>query len=231
MYEVGGAVRDQFLGKKSKDIDYAIEAPSFEIMKEFIIKELQAVIYLEHKEYLTIRGKIDKDSCDFVLCRKDGIYLDNRHPSDCLPGTIYDDLARRDFTMNAIAKEYKTSLTIDPYDGISDINNHLIRSVGNPYERFQEDALRIIRALRFSIVLGFDIESKTLDAVHDCIFLLDNIASERIENELYKMFVFNTIESIRLLHTLGKRNINYLFNKRTGIWLEPTMKHGKRHDH
>src|SRR5689334_19330699 len=97
LYKVGGYVRDQVLGLKSKDIDYAVEAESYDAMKNHLI-EKGAKIYLEQPQYFTIRGKLNDEDADFVLCRKEGKYSDGRRPDTVEIGTIYDDLARRDFT-------------------------------------------------------------------------------------------------------------------------------------
>ncbi len=100
IYLVGGSIRDQLLGLKSKDLDYAVEAGSYEEMRDYI-KE-NGKIFLETPEYLTIRAHLKNgEPADFVLCRKDGEYSDGRRPDKVTPGTLYDDLARRDFTVNA----------------------------------------------------------------------------------------------------------------------------------
>lgn len=232
MYEVGGAVRDSFLSKQSSDIDYAVEAPSFDAMRKHVL-DLGATIFVEHPQFVTIRAKLHTQTADFTLCRKEGEYYDNRHPSSCEPGSIMDDLARRDFTMNAIARNFHNGGIIDPYNGVSDIKNKLIKCVGDPNKRFQEDALRILRALRFSITLGFEIHRSTWNAICLNFELLKNISSERIRDELGKMFKHDTINSIRLLSNFiydsfppSKKEIglNLIFNERTGIWLQPTMK-------
>lgn len=229
VYEVGGAVRDTFRGVKNNDIDFAVEAASYEDMKKYVI-DTGAVIFVEHPEFVTIRakwqppGKPKSIACDFTLCRKEGEYLDNRHPSSIEPGTILEDLARRDFTMNAIAKDCATGEIIDPFGGRDDIKTQVIRPVGDPNKRFQEDALRIMRALRFQIVLGFELTNSIYDAIVNNIELLDNISAERIKDELHKMFRHSSVSSMRSLSYLTREELSHIFNNRTGIWLEPTMK-------
>ena len=229
VYEVGGAVRDTFRKVKNNDIDYAIEAPSYEDMKNYVIAS-GAVIFVEHPEFVTIRAKWTPPeyskpiACDFTLCRKESEYLDNRHPSNIEPGTIYEDLARRDFTMNAIARNIQTGEIIDPYRGKDDIQAQVIRSVGDPNHRFQEDALRIMRALRFQTVLGFDVTNAIYDAVVNNIKLLDNISAERIRDELHKMFQHSSVGAMKTLMYFSREELSHIFNERTGIWLEPTMK-------
>ncbi len=218
IYQVGGSVRDQIMGRKSNDIDYAVEASSYDEMREFILEQ-SGSIFLETPQYVTIRAKLKGEACDFTLCRKESGYSDNRHPDIIEPGTILEDLSRRDFTMNAIAIDADTGEYIDPYNGIEDIQNQLIRTVGLPSVRFIEDGLRVLRAIRFSITLGFTL-SPLIDSILENQHLLDNISVDRIREELTKMFKHDTIKSLILLNFL---NINKrLFNERTNIWLMPT---------
>lgn len=122
IFEVGGCVRDEILGVPSKDIDFAMEAPSFQAMKEYMEAE-NFKIFLETPEYFTIRAKFPNSSlvADFVLCRKEFGYSNNRHPDLVEVGTIYDDLSRRDFTINAIAKSLDSGEFLDPHNGIDDL--------------------------------------------------------------------------------------------------------------
>lgn len=229
IFEVGGAVRDSIRGVANNDIDFAVEAPSYQDMRNYILNR-GATIFIEHPEFVTIRAKwqppfaIKQVACDFTLCRKEGEYLDNRHPSSIEPGTILEDLARRDFTMNAIAKDCSTGEIIDPFGGRDDIRTQVIRPVGDPNKRFQEDALRIMRAIRFQVVLGFDLTNSIYDAIVNNIELLDNISAERIKDELHKMFRHSSVNAMRSLLYLNKAELSHIFNERTGIWLEPTMK-------
>ena len=149
-YQVGGSVRDDLLGFPSKDIDYSVEAPSFEAMKSEIVNR-GGEIFLEKPEYLTIRANVpNMGACDYVLCRKDGAYYDGRRPESVEIGTIRDDLARRDFTVNAMAINEDGEL-IDPHGGKVDLLHKTLRCVGNAHERFSEDYLRMLRAIRFCI--------------------------------------------------------------------------------
>jgi tRNA nucleotidyltransferase (CCA-adding enzyme) len=223
LYKVGGCVRDAIMGVKSKDIDYAVEAPSYEAMKQRILSV--GNIYIEHPEYNTIRGRIGKEDVDFVLCRKDGTYSDGRRPDFVEPGTIDDDLARRDFTMNAIAvDEYGTYY--DPHQGKRDIATRTIRTVGDPYQRFSEDALRVVRAFRFSITKNMWIEGQTAFAMNnpDILNKLRSVSTERIRDEMHKCFAFSTPETLRLLGCWDKL-CHVIFER--DIWLMPTMKGAK----
>lgn len=145
IYQVGGSVRDKFLDIKSNDIDFAVEANSYDIMYKYLEKNY--IIVFENKKFFTVkvRGK-NGLYYDFVLCRKENSYSDGRHPDLVKMGTIIDDLARRDFTMNAIAIDDQGTI-IDPFGGQDDIANKVIRCVGST-DRLLEDSLRLIRAIR-----------------------------------------------------------------------------------
>lgn len=193
VYEVGGAVRDKMLGLKPKDIDYAVETSSYEEMKDYILSK--GTIYLEVPQFFTIRGKLDGVDADFVLCRKESSYSDGRRPDKVEVGDIYDDLSRRDFTVNAMAMNKETGITIDPYNGLKDLVLKDLRCVGNTEERFREDALRMLRAIRFKVTKGFSLS----DEINDCFYnselidlLTKNISHERIKDELNKCFVYDT---------------------------------------
>ena len=225
VYEVGGKIRDEFMGLSNKDVDYAVEASLFEEMKEYIISE-GGQIYLETPEYFTIRANLNGIAADFVLCRKDGSYSDGRRPDFVEVGTIYDDLARRDFTMNAIARNIKTGEIIDPFGGISDIRWRVVRCVGKTEDRMNEDSLRILRALRFSITKNMfmcpDIEE--LFKSSRWMARLSLVSQERIQNELHKMFVSNTFETMRFL-VENPLLASACFPE--SIWLKPTSERRK----
>lgn len=221
-YKVGGCVRDAFMKRKCKDIDYSVEAPSYEDMRIAIINR-GGTIFLESPEYLTIRAKVPKfGACDFVLCRKDGTYKDNRHPESVVPGTLYDDLSRRDFSMNAIAEAEDGSIC-DPFNGIDAIRNKLIKCVGKPAERFNEDALRLLRAIRFSITLDFTLSEDIQTSLHDpkLVDKLKLISKERVREELLKCFKHNTrvtLNYFRYYPLIADAVLD------TGLWLEPTFR-------
>jgi tRNA nucleotidyltransferase (CCA-adding enzyme) len=200
IYKVGGAVRDSLLGRKSKDLDYAVEARDYEDMRYFI--STRGTIYQERPEFFTIRAKMPGlGDADFVLCRKEGYYSDGRRPDSVEIGTIYDDLARRDFTMNAIAIDTVTNKIIDPHNGIFDLEIGILRCVGQAEDRFNEDALRIMRALRFRLVynLTFDVNIKTCLTNKSIVSKLENVSIERVMEELNKMFAYDTNKTLNLL--------------------------------
>ncbi len=222
IFKTGGAVRDIFIGRPCKDIDFAMEAESFAAMKAAILAR-GGTIFVETPEFFTIRAKMPGiGGADFVLCRKDGPYTDGRHPESVTVGTIFDDLARRDFTMNAIAINVDDGNSVlDPHRGIDDIAFGIIRCVGVAEDRMREDALRVFRALRFAVTLGFKIEQSTRTAMHTVCSENNNFANtstNRIRDELGKMFAANWVKSFGLLDDF---NLLTLVHDR-GIWLKPT---------
>ena len=221
-YKVGGFVRDQILGVKSKDIDYAVEAPSYEAMRDYIAAN--GKIFLETPEYFTVRAKMGNDDADFVLCRKEQGYSDGRRPDTVTMGDIYDDLARRDFTMNAIAIDAQTQEFIDPHNGMEHISQRIVKCVGNAGDRFTEDSLRLLRAIRFSITKDFFLDKDILDALrtNDIVAQLKNVSEERIREELNKCFKANTWQTLRMFEEFPMvRDTIFSKNK---MWLEATFK-------
>lgn len=248
IYLVGGAVRDSFLNINCKDFDFSIVTTSYDKMVEEL-KRVGFIIFLETPQYFTVRAQFPSSvkfnkkalTADFVLARKDGNYHDGRHPDKVIPGKIIDDLKRRDFTMNAMAINVKTNELIDPFNGLNDINNKLIKCVGNYSSRFDEDALRILRSLRFFIQfktfnLDIDISNLLFDkgpiarkkelSENDkrIIDKLNNIPIERILTELTKMFRYDSVMSIKVLNWLDNNIQEKLYGKNTSIWLMPTVK-------
>lgn len=178
-YLVGGCVRDFIMGIEPHDFDITTNATPDEIEKCFDdIKTLDI-----GKKHGTITLVFDKECVEVTTYRIDGEYKDSRHPESVIfTDRIEEDLARRDFTMNAIAYSPKYGFA-DPFSGRENIEKKLIVAVGEPEKRFEEDALRIMRALRFSSRLGFEIEEKTKRAILQKKNLLLNIALERINTE------------------------------------------------
>tara|TARA_Y100000310_G_scaffold340779_1_gene437719 strand:+ start:907 stop:1596 length:690 start_codon:yes stop_codon:yes gene_type:complete len=224
IYLVGGAVRDELMGRPCNDMDYSCEVGSYQEMKDEILAS-GGKIWQEREEFLTIRARMpDLGDADFVMCRKDGQYFDGRHPETVEPGTILDDLARRDFTMNAIAKDVETGGLIDPHGGQADIKSNVIFCVGNPEERFREDQLRMVRALRFSISLNMMLSMRLKESLSNpelLLLLSRDIPADRIRQEAHKMFHADTDLALRVLEEFsGMRSV--MFNGHKGIWLKPT---------
>ncbi len=184
-YAVGGCVRDYLLGKPEKDIDITTSAKPEtveEILKQNNIKVIETGL-----QHGTVTAVLNGENYEITTFRKDGKYKDNRRPeSVSFVDDVKEDLSRRDFTINAMAYNHKEGI-VDLFGGKKDIDNKVIRAVGNADLRFKEDALRIMRALRFSATLCFDIEESTKKAIFDNMYLLDNIAKERIFTELKKL--------------------------------------------
>jgi tRNA nucleotidyltransferase/poly(A) polymerase len=224
VYQVGGHVRDGLLGIRSKDIDYSVEAPDYKTMVEWI--KTQGTIFLEQPEFWTVRAHIKgKQPADYVLCRKDGQYTDGRRPDSVSVGTLADDLARRDFTVNAIAFDEENKQYIDPHNGRADLELMLIRCVGNAEERFDEDALRLLRAIRFAITKGFKIHSSVEEALHHrnlCKKLKECVSEERKREELLRCFRHDTL--LTLQHLTNFWRIREACFEGGKLWLMPTMK-------
>ena len=202
VFRVGGAVRDQFLNRPNKDVDFAVEAESYEAMKEYIVAN-GGKIYLETPEFFTIRGKMPNlGDADFVLCRKDGQYSDGRRPDNVVRGTIMDDLSRRDFCMNAIAVDVETGKVLDPFGGEADIFMNLIRAVGSAKERINEDPLRLLRAMRFSVTLNFAPHPDLIELLSDPDMskkMMKTVSHDRVREEMDKMFKTDTLRTLKVL--------------------------------
>jgi tRNA nucleotidyltransferase/poly(A) polymerase len=230
-YEVGGCVRDRLMGKTSKDVDFAVEAPSFEAM-EAELRKRGFKIFLSTPEFLTIRAQVpasegalrarSKDA-DFVLCRKDSTGSDGRRPDFVEPGTIMDDLARRDFTMNAIAIDVESGEMLDPHGGREDIKWNTLRFVGDPMTRIKEDGLRVLRGLRFMVTKGLKMTPETEEAMISITSrkMLDKVSIERVREELEKMFAHDTTAS---LHLISRYPLLWNGIFRDGLRLMPTLK-------
>lgn len=180
-YFVGGSVRDRVLGLTVNDVDIATSAMPNEI-KEIFKRTVD--IGIEHGTVMVLE---DDESYEITTFRTESTYKDFRRPdSVTFVRSLREDLMRRDFTMNAIAMDIEGNL-IDPFHGLEDINKRIIRAVGKPEERFREDALRMMRAVRFAAQLDFEIEEKTLLSIQQNAPLLTNIAIERIQVEFEKL--------------------------------------------
>ena len=197
-FMVGGCVGDSLLNILPKDYDITTSAKPEETLGLF---DKTIPTGLKHG---TITVLINNAPYEVTTYRSEGEYLDNRRPSSVeFVYNIKEDLSRRDFTINALAYNDKLGL-IDYFNGIDDLNNKLIRCVGDPDTRFKEDALRMLRAIRFSCQLDFTIESTTFDAIIKNSKLINNISKERIRDELCKILISNNpSQGIRLLQMSG----------------------------
>ncbi|MCL2462862.1 MAG: CCA tRNA nucleotidyltransferase, partial [Defluviitaleaceae bacterium] len=196
-YVVGGCVRDGLMGKAPKDWDVATSALPGEV-KGLFRRTFDTGI--KHGTITVVMGRTNYEITTFRL---DGEYLDNRRPETVsFDATLTDDLARRDFTMNAIAYHPSEGF-IDPFGGREDIRAGTIRGVGDPDRRFREDALRMLRAVRFSGQLGFEIERNTYEAISRNAALLRNISVERVRDEFTKLLASDNPEKLNLLAETG----------------------------
>jgi len=191
---VGGAVRDFSRKKEANDIDIATSALPEEVKAVF---KRTADVGLAHGTVLVIEDSVPIEVTTF---RTDGEYEDHRRPTNVtFVRSLEEDLKRRDFTMNALAMTEDFHI-IDLFDGQADLQNGLIRTVGNPLNRFNEDALRMLRAIRFTAQLGFSIDSTSFEAIKSCAHEISNISVERITAELEKIWLsanlYKGIESL-----------------------------------
>jgi tRNA nucleotidyltransferase/poly(A) polymerase len=237
--EIGGAVRDKFLGVESKDVDF-VAIPSDDLrtlsleevfsLLENELKQQRFEIFLVTPEFVTIRAKVpDNHSlrsrtsvADFVLARKDGPSSDGRRPDFVLPGSLQDDLERRDFTVNAIA--ILKGEIIDPFGGIVDIENRVLKFVGDPNKRIAEDGLRVLRFFRFIITKGFTPEENSWNACMslESAKMVQKTKIERIKDEFDKMFIHDTVAAMKLISSFPEHLIEVIF--RDNLRLISTLK-------
>lgn len=204
-YLAGGAVRDILMGRQPKDKDFVMEtALSFDEVIS-VLERNGVRIFQSKPEFQIILTQINGERIDLAFPRTESKYVDGRRPEQTeRTVSLMDDASRRDFTMNAMYID-KDSNIMDFFGGMNDIKTKIIRAVGNPDERFEEDSLRILRALRFSVVLGFGIEVDTYKSMRRNLHLLkqDSIATDRIKDELNKAFKFNPYNTMILMRGLG----------------------------
>ena len=219
-YLVGGCVRDFLLDKEPKDWDITTNAKPEEIQKLFAAfagatAAEPATVYENQFGTVGVKTRSEDPTLKIVEVtsyRLEGKYTDKRHPDEIkFAKTLEEDLSRRDFTVNAMALELKVKSeklkvnVVDPFDGQEDLKNKIIRAVGNPEERFQEDALRLMRAVRFMSQLEFRIEEKTEVAIKKHAGLLEFISKERIRDEFSKMLMApqGGADGVRKMQELG----------------------------
>ena len=212
IYLVGGIIRDKLLGVQSNDYDYSYVSDcetidqAWEEMKLYLAAK-QFSIFLETRECLTIRARFPNSKVvgDFVIARKE-YYPDQTRKPVVSVGTLYDDLERRDFTINAMAETLEGEL-IDPFNGQLDLKNRLLRCPLDPVVTFFDDPLRILRAFRFAVTKQLQIDESIINAlgVEKIWEKFDKaVSSDRIRVELHKMFKHDTVESIKMLNLVGK---------------------------
>jgi poly(A) polymerase len=241
IFEVGGCVRDEIIGVHTNDIDFTFVLDNTdqtvdEGWDEMLshLKTEGFKIFLETKDCFTVRAKFPKGHineglvADFVMARKEVGYIDGTRQPILELGTLEDDLTRRDFTLNALAKDLDGNI-IDLFDGQTHLSQKVLITPLEPIKTFMDDPLRMIRALRFSITKGFDIHPTVWNAIFTpgLIDKLSEVVSqERIQGEVMKMMKHDTLKSLRLLSVIDKKDsklLEIMFNG--DMWLLPTTKH------
>ena len=240
IFEVGGCVRDEIIGVHTNDIDFTFVLENTdqtvdEGWDEMLshLKTEGFKIFLETKDCFTVRAKFPKGHvneglvADFVMARKEVGYVDGTRQPILELGTLEDDLTRRDFTLNALAKDLDGNI-IDLFDGQTHLSQKVLITPLEPIKTFMDDPLRMIRALRFSITKGFDIHPTVWNAIFTpgLIDKLSEVVSqERIQGEVMKMMKHDTVKTLRLLSVIDKKDsrlIEIMFGG--DIWLLPSTK-------
>lgn len=199
-YLVGGCVRDKLLGLKTKDYDFCLDKSSDEVKKYLKNYGYKVILVGEKYGTVTILGKYQVEVTTF---RKELEYFNNRFPTIAATNKLEEDLSRRDFTINAICYNPATGL-IDCFGGLRDLEDQIIRAIGNPTQRFNEDALRMLRAIRFAAKVNFTIEGTTFEAIRQNGHLIKNISKERIVGEMEKLFLSKNAQyGLDLLNKVG----------------------------
>ena len=235
-YEVGGKIRDEILGLQSKDVDY-VAVPSesllekyksahemFVVLETFLLNE-KFEIFLSTPDCFTIRAKFPKDHkyqgvADFVMARKEIGYVEGTRTPIVIPGTLKDDLERRDFTVNAMAKGDDGKI-IDLFDGMNDLKRMVLITPLPPEQTFNDDPLRVLRAVRFAITKVFSL--KFLDYYinnYDYENKMSVVSTDRIREELYKCFKHDTMGTLDMLNDYPTLK-RYIFENKL-MWLKPT---------
>lgn len=200
-YAVGGCVRDSILGRVPGDWDITTSALPQQV-KALFRRTIDTGI-----QHGTVTIMLGKNGYEVTTYRIDGKYEDSRHPESVeFTPNLEEDLKRRDFTINAMAYNDENGI-VDIFGGIDDIRNRIIRCVGNAHDRFTEDALRILRAVRFSAQLGFEIDKATKDAARELAPTLVKISRERIHTELNKLLLSDNPDYFSVVYELGVMNV------------------------
>ena len=196
LYMVGGAVRDLLMDRTPHDYDFATNATPSQMLE--MAEKSGIEVIPTGIQYGTVTFRVANESLEITTYRSEGNYSDGRRPDQVTFSTnILDDLSRRDLTINAIALNMlsDTKDYVDPFNGIEDVKNKIIRTVGDPVERFTEDDLRVLRAIRFKFKLGFTFDPTTYKAVMSNWQLLEHISQERITSEFLQILTYGHLDS------------------------------------
>jgi poly(A) polymerase len=234
-YKVGGCVRDEILKVKCKDIDYSVVLENFtgnmneaySLLCEYLSKN-NYTIFLETPDCYTIRAKDNSTKLvvDFTMARKE-FYPDenSRHPV-VQPGTLYDDLIRRDFTLNSLAVDIETGNIIDICNGLDDLHNGILRTPLDAFTTLSDDPLRILRGFRFSITKKFSLDKDFWDAINNPFLwtkMMKVVSIERIRDELDKMFKANTLQTLEYIAKIKSINNEFYEYMMTKIYFKPII--------
>jgi tRNA nucleotidyltransferase/poly(A) polymerase len=239
IFKVGGCIRDKFLGIDSKDIDFTFVCEESQTVEQGWLEmrswmlERGFEIFLETQDCFTIRAKFPKDHqfsglvADFVMARKEVGYVEGTRRPILELGTLEDDLLRRDFTLNALAEDIDGNI-IDLFGGIEDLKMGILRTPMDANITMMDDPLRILRALRFTVTKDFFMSDDIWEAMKQPNILKkleQTVSSQRIREELLKMFQFNTPRTFRLLMDVDEIIPGFLeLIFKDGMWLQPTTK-------
>jgi poly(A) polymerase len=236
IFEVGGKVRDELLGLKSKDADFAFvlteqEAiglsidDAFMFMSEWMLA-MGFQIFLSKPDCVTIRARFFNSSqtADFVLAKRELKVMPGNCELKTVPGSLEDDLLRRDFTVNAMAKARSGEL-IDLFDGQKDLSDKVLRTPIDPRITLADDPLRALRAVRFSVKLGFHLDAELVDALHDPALpeLMAQVSTDRVREELARSMKIDTWGTLQMLQRLPEALVRGWLD-RPGMWLMPTVR-------
>ena len=233
VYEVGGCVRDALLGLKANDVDLLlVGATSFQDGVDHATKlGLYPITGTFRPEFATFKASVPKDhklrkrckAVDFVMSRKDGFHTDGRRPDSTSPGTLEDDLRRRDFTVNSLAKNLETGEIADLFGGKQDLESGVLRFVGDPMTRIREDGLRVMRGFRFMLTKDLNPDPATWEALtsSEAAEKLKCVSIERVREELEKMLRYDTMRTVCLL---GGNDCLRQAIFRNGLRLSATLK-------
>lgn len=231
-YLIGGAVRDEILGLSNKDLDYVFvfedldKNQTTEECFNDMYRNIQerGEIFLCTPSCYTIRykDKTTKEVKDVVMARKEVGYIPGTRTPIVVPGSLYDDLERRDFTLNALAKDEDGNI-IDYFNGLEDLKHGMLRTPLDCKITFDDDPLRILRAVRFSITKKFSMSRSIVEEIftYDYESKMSVVSNERIREELFKCFKHDTLKTLVTLEEFYRLR-NYVF-KNNNLWLKPTL--------
>ena len=240
IFEVGGCIRDELLGLNSKDIDFTFVCENSQSVEEgwgemvTWMMDRGFEIFLQTPDCFTIRAKFPVGHqheglvADFVMARKEVGYVEGTRRPILELGTLEDDLVRRDFTVNAIARDIEGNL-IDPFGGVEDLKAEILRTPTDAKITMMDDPLRILRALRFSLTKGLEIHTDIVEAMLQPEILdklAQTVSQERIREEVAKMMKFDTVKTMKMLVDVDQKLIPGLLELtfKDNMWLEPTTK-------